>query len=88
MNPFSRADNVVVEVAEGKAYLVDVRREELITLNPVGTVVWEALDGKRAAADLADDLVGQFEAVSRGQLENDIRDFLAELHRLGLVVEG
>lgn len=80
-----RSPNVTYETIDGRAVLVDVAGTELITLNPVGTLVWNALDGERDAAALADDLVGNFEDVTRGELERDIIDFLSELARSQLV---
>jgi hypothetical protein len=82
---WQRSPNVVYEVVDGQAVLVDPDGVELITLNPVGTVVWEALDGERDASDLAADLVDRFEGVSRSQLEVDIAAFLTEVDAVGLV---
>lgn len=82
---WQRSPNVVYEVVGGQAVLVDPEGVELITLNPVGTVVWEELDGEREAADLAADLLGRFEGVTRSQLEVDIVAFLSEVDAAGLV---
>jgi hypothetical protein len=82
---WQRSPNVVYEVVDGQAVLVDPDGVELITLNPVGTVVWEALDGEREASELAADLVDRFDGVSRSQLEVDIAEFLTEVDAVGLV---
>ena len=84
---WQRSPHVVYEVVDGKAVLVDPEGVELITLNEVGTVVWEALDGERDAGALAADLLGRFEGVSRAQLELDIAAFLSEVDAVGLVCE-
>lgn len=68
--------------------LVDPSGTELLTLNPVGTLVWEALDGKREVDDLVDHLLPQFTDVSRQELEQDIVYFLEELGSSDLVVEA
>ena len=39
---FRRSDEVVFEVSAGRAVLLDRTGKELITLNPVGTLVWQA----------------------------------------------
>ena len=88
MKALRRAPHVVDEVAEGRAFLVDDRREELITLNPVGTLVWRTLDGAKDTDALADELLGQLEGVARAELVRDIDAFLGRLVKLGLVVEG
>ena len=86
--PPKRSPDVVFEVVDGRAILVDAAGKELITLNPVGTLVWDALDGTRDAAAVADHLLPAVEGVSREQLGVDVAAFLDELHDEGLVVEA
>lgn len=81
-----RVDDVVFEVVEGRAVLVRPDGTELITLNPVGTMVWEALAQPRDPGALADELNGRFGAVGREALERDCAEFVAQLRELGLVV--
>ncbi len=83
--PFRRSPEVTYEVVDGRAVLVDGAGIELITLNPVGTLVWNALDGEQDAAALAESLAGRFEGVTRDQLETDIVEFLSELASSRLV---
>jgi hypothetical protein len=84
---FRRSPEITYETIDRRAVLVDGTGAELITLNPVGSLVWNALDGERDATALAGDLVGSFTGVTRGQLEADIVDFLAELAASRLVTE-
>jgi hypothetical protein len=83
-----RAADVTYEVVEGRALLVDGQGRELITLNPVGTMVWSALDGELDRDSLADHLLPQLEGVTREQLAADVAAFLDELEAEGLVVEA
>lgn len=71
-----------------RAVLLDTTGTELITLNAVGSVVWNELDGDRDAAELAADLLDRFDGVGLGQLAHDITTFLDELAALGLAVEA
>ena len=80
-----RADNVIFEVVEGRAVLVAPTGDELITLNPLGTRVWEILDGELDESGIAEVLTGDFADVPREQLEADVRAFLGELLSLDLV---
>lgn len=82
-----RADEVLFEIVDGTAVLVDPHGRELFTLNPVGSLVWEALGDHGEPAALADHLHGRFEGVERDRLERDIATFLSELREAGLVVE-
>ena len=80
-----RADHVIWEVTGARAVLLDPDGTELITLNPVGTLVWDAIDGLPPDA-IADLLHPQFEGVTREQLAIDVRAFLEDLEQLGVIV--
>ena len=84
---WQRSPRVVYEVVDGEAVLVDPEGKELLTLNPVGTLVWEELDGRRGPAELAAALIGRFDGVTEPEIERDIEAFLAEVESAGLVCE-
>jgi hypothetical protein len=83
--PMRRADHVIWEVTGSRAVLLDSDGSELITLNPVGTLVWDAVDGL-PPDEITDLLHPRFEGVSREQLAADVRAFLVELEELGVIV--
>jgi Coenzyme PQQ synthesis protein D (PqqD) len=83
---FRRADGVVLQLVDDRAFLLDEGGTEMIVLNVVGTMVWQALDEPLDADAIAGALVGRFEDVSQPQLVNDVGEFLDELAELGLVV--
>lgn len=68
--------------------LIDPSGTEILTLNPVGTLVWEALDGRSEASQLAVRLLPQLSEVTREELEQDVAEFLAELEAAGLTEEA
>jgi len=80
-----RADHVIWEVTGSRAVLLDPDGSELITLNPVGTIIWDAIDGRPPDA-ITDVVHPQVEGVTREQLAADVRVFLAELAELGVIV--
>ena len=83
-----RSPRVTYEVVDAQAVLVDPGGRELLTLNEVGTVVWEAIDGTRDELELIDLVSERFTEVDRSQIERDVRAFLAELESSGLVTDG
>ena len=85
---WQRAPGVVYAVVDGQAVLVDSDGVELVTLNQVGTLVWEAFDGARGAPELAAALAGHFEGVTEDQLEHDIALFIDELRATSLIAPG
>ena len=83
----TRNPDVVSDTVEGKAVLVDPAGRELITLNAVGTLVWDALDGTRDAPELCRLIVERYPSMPAPQVEADVRTFLDELTTLGLLSE-
>jgi len=88
MGVLRRSPNVLYDLLDERAVLIDAQGTELITLNRVGTVVWQALDGERSPVQIADELAGLFEDVDRRRISTDVEAFLDELRRLGLVAEA
>ena len=80
-----QSSDIVFEVVDGRAVLVDPSGSELITLNPVASMIWEALAEPSDADSIADRLLPEFEDVSREQLHADIVEFLKELDELGVL---
>lgn len=81
----SQSSSVVFEVVDGRAVLVDPSGSELITLNPVGSMIWNALAAPTDADAIANQLLPEFEDVTREQLHDDIVAFIEELTELGLL---
>jgi hypothetical protein len=84
---FRRSDQVVFEVAGDRAVLLDATGKELITLNPVGTLVWKMLDQASDADELVSGLHEAFPDVPVAKLAEDVERFLAELTASDLVVD-
>ena len=79
-----RAAGVAYEIVDGQAVVMDPDGTELVTLNDVGTRIFEALDGRDLDA-LVDDLLPGFEGVTRADLARDVAEFVTELQEAGLV---
>jgi hypothetical protein len=74
------------EVLEDRAMLVAPDGTELITLNPTGTAVWNALEHESDPQALAARLHEERPEVTLDVLEADVLAFLAELQAAALVV--
>jgi predicted thioredoxin/glutaredoxin len=84
--PFERVADVTFEVFDGLAVLVDPRGVEMITLNRVGTLVWQELDRAKTVNELVAAILPTLAGTTADELERDIRTFLQELVGTGLVV--
>ena len=80
-----RSPDVIYEVVDGRAMLVDPAGTEFLTLNEVGTLVWQALDGVRGSVEIAKALIDRVDGVGLEEFERDVGTFLAETHAAGLV---
>jgi hypothetical protein len=79
---------VVSDVVDGKAVLVDPAGREIITLNALGTLVWDALDGTRDLEQLCDGIAARYPDVPAARVDADVRVFLDELTRLDLLADA
>jgi len=82
-----RNPDVTSETVEGQAVLIAPEGDEIITLNSVGTLVWDALATARDVDSLTDHLLTQFVDVERDELQGDVVAFLGELRESGLIEE-
>jgi hypothetical protein len=82
-----RNPDVTSETVDGQAVLIAPEGDEIITLNPVGTLVWDALVTARDVDGLTDHLLAQLVDVERDELHGDVVAFLGELRDSGLIEE-
>ena len=80
-----RREGVTYERSGDTVLILDRDGTVLTSLNPVGSVIWDELDGDRGAADLARDLVERFQGVDEATLEADISTFIDSLLAAELV---
>ena len=80
-----RHEDIAFRVVDGAAVLVSPRDAKIVTLNEVGTRVWELLDG-RPLGEIARALVEDFE-VDEPQALEDAATFAEDLLLRGLATE-
>lgn len=83
---FRRSHDVVFEMSGERALLLDSSGNEMITLNPVGSLIWNALKDAADADTIAARLRDLFPDVAADELMADVNQFLGELLAAGLVV--
>ncbi|GMU79520.1 MAG: hypothetical protein AMXMBFR46_23100 [Acidimicrobiia bacterium] len=91
---FQRIDGVLHQTVEGRAMTIAPVGEEVITLNPTGTIVWDALGGTTGgggtvdAATLVAAVCQRFPDAPVDAVTADVGTFLAELEAAGLIRPG
>ncbi len=79
-----RMEGIAWREIDGEAVLVNVRRDEVMHLNPVAAFLWSLLDGERSLGDVARAITEEFE-VDAATAEADAISFAAELLERGAV---
>ena len=82
---YERNDGVSAERSGERTVVLNTDGSTLITLSPVGTLVWEGLPNDRSG--LLNHLAETFPDTPRTVLEDDLDRFLAELLEGDLITE-
>lgn len=83
---FDVAPGVLWEQVDVKVMLIDQASSELVTLNPVGSLIWRTLaEASSSVGRLAGVVSAEFPEVGLTQATADVEAFLDELVRLGFV---
>ena len=71
-------------VYEGEAVIISPDDSTMHTLNPVGTLIWEAADGRTAVASIVARICAEFE-VEAARAEREALGFIETLCARGLL---
>lgn len=82
-----RRDDVVAQVADDEAVLLDISSGRYFGLNSVGSRIWELCDGNRSLADIVAAICSEFE-VAVDVAEADAVEILDQLKKERLVVDS
>jgi hypothetical protein len=75
---------VAARTVDGSAVIVLADTGEVTVLNPVGTRVWELVDGLRSVGDIARMIEAEYE-VGWEQAQQDVYDFVKTLAEAGAI---
>ena len=85
--PRRHPESAFRSIAEEGGLVVLPGRAEVKVMNPTGIKIFSLLDGKHSLEEIARTVTEEFE-VSREQALQDIREFLEELARHGMLAEA
>ena len=83
---YRRASGVIHDEQHGMTVLLDRDAVRMLTLNPVGTLVWQLLDDDRTCGELTALLLPKVRGVTEQELERDVASFLDAMVEAGVVV--
>ena len=86
---FVKETEVVARNIVGQTIVVPVKSrvgdlDSIYTLNEMGTMIWNLLDGGRPAKEMVDALTEEYD-VEAAEAEKDVFDFLGSLEEAGLI---
>lgn len=87
MPKVSIPEDVLFEVLDGEAVLLNVATGAYFGLNPSATRMWQLLEELQDTTRMRERMLEEFE-VEPAELERDIQGFLDEMMRRGLLVVG
>lgn len=76
--------NAAFRTYDGEATIVLPDRAEVKVLNPSGSTIWEAIDGRRSLGEILDLVLREYET-TREEAEADLLEFVASLREQGMV---
>ncbi len=78
-----RVEGIAWRVIEGEAVLVNVRRDEVLHLNPTASFLWSRLDGEKTLMEIAAAMCEEFEVAEERALADAV-EFATLLMRQGV----
>jgi hypothetical protein len=82
--PLRRHPHAAARTYEGKALIVVPGLGQYNILNPMGTRVWELIDGTRGIDEIVRAITDEYD-VTPESAETDVRDFIEDLRRHDIV---
>ena len=84
--PRRKSDVLVQDMMDGRETLiVDPKTGQVVTLNQTGAAVWYLCDGKRDAAEIAQEIVSALPGPPPPTVEADVRQILETLTERGFL---
>ena len=80
----AKASTTAWRVIEGEAVILSMETKVLRGLNPVGSRIWELIDGERSVEQIVGVIVKEFD-VEPARADEDVRSFVQEVLEKGLV---
>ena len=83
----SRSPKAAWRVIEGEAVILSLDTKAFRGLNPVGSRVWELIDGRRSVDEIVEVIVREFD-VTPERAGADVQTFVRDLLDKELVIRG
>lgn len=82
----ARSTALAARVLDGEMMIMSAKDSTLFTLNPVGTAIWQAADGKTPLANIVEQKICVEFEVTREEAMKDAEEFVNRLSSHGVLV--
>ena len=78
------SENIRTSFTQDGAVLMDIQGGSMLTLNPIGSIIWQQLSDGRSPEQIAAHLASEF-GIPREQASADVNEFLEQLEAQHLI---
>ncbi len=78
------SENVRTTITQDGAVLMNIKGGHMVTLNPIGSIIWQRLSDGHSPEQIADHLAAEF-GISRERASADVNEFLEQLEAQHLI---
>jgi len=78
------SEHVRTRITQDGAVLMDIKGGHMITLNPIGSIIWQQLSDGHSQEQIAAHLASEF-GISQEQASADVNEFLEQLETQHLI---
>jgi hypothetical protein len=82
----AKSTALAARVLDGETMIMSARDSKLFTLNPLGTLIWQAADGKTTLDEIVEKKICIEFEVGREQAMNDAQQFVNSLAGHGVLL--
>ncbi len=81
------SEHVRTTITQDGAVLMNIKGGHMVTLNPIGSIIWQQLSDRRSPEQIAAHLASEF-GIPREQASADVSEFLEQLEAQHLIESG
>ena len=81
----ARATSIAARVLDGEMMIMSAKDSKLFTLNPVGTIIWQAADGQTPLAEIVERKICPEFEVAPAEALQDAESFVSDLASHGIL---
>jgi hypothetical protein len=82
----ARSTDIGARLLDGEMIIMSTRDSTLFTLNPVGTAIWQAADGRTPLSEIVESKVCAVFEVEAGIVYQEAHSFVEELAKHGILL--